>query len=217
MKELLRTTSDQTEIIHQLKSKIRSSKKICLWQLDDSGEKIHLNNLEFEFIYEEEGVFTLKTSNSFLRRLDCDKEVFILLDDHQYTFKTKISINQKLSATFDIPSEVQIEELRAYPRKSYKLSDKMYVEVVFAGKGRKRTFSLTCPLISISQGGACIVLNRETIKAIDVQAGLLIKYTSDFNKAAIRNARVLLKKTMNHDEYFALGIEFNNPLEKSPI
>lgn len=93
----------------------------------------------------------------------------------------------------------------------------MYVEVVFAGKDRKRTFSLTCPLISISQGGACIVLNRETIKVIDIQAGLLIKYTTDFNKAAIRNARILLKKTMSHDEYFALGIEFNIPLEKSPI
>jgi hypothetical protein len=217
MKEFLRTTNDQTEIIHRLKTKIRSSKKICLWQIDDSGEKIHQNNLEFEYIYEEEGVFTLKTSNSFLRRLESDKEVFILLDDQQYTFKTKISINQKLSATFDIPTEVQIEELRAYPRKSYKLSDKMYVEVVFAGKDRKRTFSLTCPLISISQGGACIVLNRETIKAIDIQAGLLIKYTSDFNKAAIRNARILLKKTMNHDEYFALGIEFSTPLEKSPV
>lgn len=113
MKELLRTTNDPTDIIHRLKNKIRSSKKICLWQVDDSGEKIHQNNLEFEYIYEEEGVFTLKTSNSFLRRLESDKEVFILLDDHQYTFKTNISINQKLSATFDIPNEVQIEELRA--------------------------------------------------------------------------------------------------------
>ena len=209
--------NDQQEIIDRLKTKIRTSKKIALWQLDDSGEKIHQNNLEFEFIYEEEDVFTLKVPNSFLRRLDCDREVFVILEDQHYTFKTKIAVNQKINATFEIPKEVQIEELRAYPRKSFKLTDKMYVEVVFAGKGRKRTFSLTCPLISISQGGACIVLNRETIKSIDVQAGLLIKYASDFNKAAVKNARVFLKKTMSHDEYFALGIEFKTPLEKSPI
>lgn len=220
MKELLRTSNNRDEIVRNLKIKLSSSKKITLWQKDELGNRSNFTDLLFDVFFESEGVFTLNAPSSFMRQLDLSKDIYLHLEDYDYSFKTKPAIDQKFNITFQIPRELNMKELRKYPRKYYELDDKMYVEVVFAGRDRnnvKELITLRCPLINISQGGACIVISKETIKKININAGLFVRYTARFNKAMIRNARLILKKNYACDECFAIGVEFDTPLAHSPI
>ena len=215
MKDLLRTSRNRAEIVANIRSKLCSSKKVTIWQKDELGNRKHFSQFEIDEIFEEEGVFTLSTLCIFVKEFDQKEDIFMLLENNDFTFKTKIAHDQKQMATFQIPKELNLKELRAYPRKYFKFEDKKHVEVVFVTKSKNnaaKPLSLSCPIINLSQGGACIVITRETIKNIDVEAGVLIKITTQFNKAIIRNARIFLRESLSHEDRFAIGLEFHQPL-----
>ena len=68
--------------------------------------------------------------------------------------------------------------------------------------------TLSCPLVNVSKGGACVVISKETISNIDFTTDIYVKFNTDFQSALIRNARVFIKKELNQDEFYALGVEF---------
>lgn len=203
-----RFSKNRAEIVKTLTSKLTAGCALTVWQKQDDGSRSFLEKMSFQALYPEEGVFTLKVKTEHTCHIDPTKEIYFLLEEHDFIFKTKMAIDQKEFMTFQIPREVRLKECRTCERKYFKLDDRKFVDVVFSLKNDKYEISLTCPLVNISARGACIIVSKETISNIDFSSDILLKLTSDFQKAVIRNARIFLKKNLNNDELYAIGVEF---------
>lgn len=203
-----RFSKQRPEIIKVLSTKLNGESLMTVWQKQDDGSRSFLDKMPFHELFPDEGVFTLKVTKEESEHIDPKKEIYFLLEEKDFIFKTKLAIDQKEFITFQIPKEVRLKELRAHERTYFSLDDRKLVEVVFSVKNADHEISLTCPLVNISIGGACIVVSKETISNIDFSADILLKLTNDFQSAVIRNARVFVKKNLNHDELYAIGVEF---------
>lgn len=204
-----RISKNRTEIIKCLSSKLSTESKITVWQKNDDGSRSFLEQIPFFALYPDEGVFTLNVPNKKVH-IDPVKEIYFLLEGNDFIFKTKIAIDQKEQLTFQIPREIRLKELRRQERTYFSLDERKFVDVVFSLKKNENEnqMSLTCPLVNISEGGACIVVSKEAISNIDFNCDILLKCTNEFQKAVIRNARLFIKKNLNNDELYAIGVQF---------
>jgi hypothetical protein len=201
-----RFSKGRAEIIKALSSKLNGESLLTVWQKNENGSRSFLERMPFHELFADEGVFTLKVTKEHIAHIDSTKDIYFLLEEHDFIFKTKMAIDQKSNVTFQIPREVRLKELRAHERQYFTLEERKFVDVIFAGK--ENEISLSCPLINISVGGACIVVSKETLSSIDFSATIQVKYLSEFQTAAIRNARVFIKRHLNQDELYAIGVQF---------
>ena len=203
-----RYSKQRPEIVKTLADKLTSGCLLTVWQKLPDGTRSFLQNMTFNALFPEEGVFTLRGQNNHGQKIDLNKEVYFLLEDHDFIFKTKMAVVQKGLTTLQIPREVRLREFRVHERKYFTLEEKKFVDVIFILKDSYTKMSITCPVVNISEGGACIVVSKETISNIDFSADLKLRFSSDFQIATIRNARIFLKKSLNTDDLYAIGVEF---------
>jgi hypothetical protein len=203
-----RFSKSRAEIIKALSVKLTSESMLLVWQKKPDGSRQIIEKMTFYALYADEGVFTLKMTRKECAKINPKKYVYFLLEGHDFVFKTKMAVDQKEYITLQIPHEVRLEELRVHPRTYFSPEEKKSVEVVFIVKNADTEISLTCPLVNLSDGGACIVISKETISNININADVILKFTADIKKAVIRNARVFAKKNLNTDELYAIGVQF---------
>ncbi len=202
-----RLSKNKTEIVKTLADNLTAGCSLTVWQKQSDGSRSFLQEMTFETLYADEGVFTLHENQKNFNSLDPKKEVYFLLAGHNCTFKTKMAIDQKEFLTLQIPRSVRLQELRVHERKYFQLEDKKLAEVIFVIKNSDNKISLTCPVLNFSESGVCIVVSKETISNIDFTADVLLKMSNNFQKAVILNARIFIKKNLNNDELYALGIK----------
>ncbi|MBC7537549.1 MAG: PilZ domain-containing protein [Bacteriovorax sp.] len=203
-----RFSKNRPEIVKTLADKLTGECSLTVWQKQDDGTRSLMEKMTFHALFADEGVFTLKVTKENSLRIDPKKDVYFLLEEHDFIFKTKLAVDQKEFMTLQIPREVRLQEFRIHERKYFNLEEKKFVEVVFSAKNTENEITLSCPLVNISEGGACIVVSKETISNIDFSADVLMKFTTDFQTAVIRNARLFIKKNLNNDELYAIGVQF---------
>lgn len=203
-----RITNDRNEIINSLTSKLSKNCSITVWQKQIKNERIVLGNMTFGNIYEKEGVFTLKADNPSLLAIDPEKDVYFLVDDHDYIFKTNLATLQKNTMTLEIPKEVQLKEFRCYEREVFNLKDQKSVDVIFSAKKDFKRIKLCCPIINISEAGACFLITKESMSIIDFTADILFKLYSNNETAIIRYVKIFTKKNLKSDENYAIGVKF---------
>ncbi|MGZ3809981.1 MAG: hypothetical protein ACXVCE_17995 [Bacteriovorax sp.] len=212
MKEYFRISKNRAEIIKTLGLKLTDECMLTVWQKKDDGTRSFLDRIPFCALFAKEGVFTLKVTKEKIGQINKEKEFYFLLEEHDFIFKTKMAIDQKDHVTFQVPREVRLKEFRVFERTFFTLEERKLVDVVFSVKNDMHEISLTCPLVNISKGGACILVSKETMGLIDFRSDVLLKLTNEFQTAVIRNARVFLKKNINQDELYAIGVQFQEPL-----
>ena len=203
-----RYSKQRPEIIKTLADKLTAECALTIWQKQADGTRNFVQTMTFHALFPEEGVFTLKANINDFKHIDPKKEIYFLLENHDFIFKTKIAVEQKGYMTLQIPREIRLKELRGKERIYFTLQEKKFAEVIFPLKNSSNEISLTCPLINISDGGVCIVVSKETISNIDLSADVRLKLTADFQRAIIINARIFLKKSLNSDDLYAIGVEF---------
>ncbi len=203
-----RFSKNRPEIVKTLASKLSADSTLSVWQKQDDGSRSFLEKMSFHTLYPDEGVFTLKITIEQAQHIDPKKDVYFLLEEHDFIFKTKLAVDQKEYLTLQIPKEVRLKELRTNERKCFMFEDKKSVEVVFALKNNDQEISLSCPLLNISEKGASIIVSKETLSNINFAENILFKLNTDFQPAVIRNARIFIKKNLNKDELYAIGIQF---------
>jgi hypothetical protein len=203
-----RFSKNRPEIVKTLAGKLTAECSLTVWQKLADGSRSMMEKMTFHALYADEGVFTLKVDKEHLGSIDPGKDIYFLLEDHDFIFKTKMAVDQKEFMTLQIPREVRLKELRVHERKYFAPEEKKFVEVVFSVKNADNEITLSCPLVNISEGGACIVVSKETISNIDFSADVLLKLSADFQSAIIRNARIFIKKNLNNDELYAIGVQF---------
>ncbi|MDO9182787.1 MAG: hypothetical protein Q7U04_10280 [Bacteriovorax sp.] len=205
-----RFSKNRPEIIKSLESKLTEGSQITVWQKNNDGSRCLLEKVLFHTLYVDEGVFTLKMAKKDFINFEPKKPIYFLFEDHEFVFKTSIAIDQKEFMTLQIPREVRLKEFRVHERKYYTMEDKKFIEVVFVGKNSGPGITLTCPLVNVSVGGACIVVSKETISNIDFTAILKLKFSTEYQNAIIRNARVYIKKNLFNDDLYAIGVQFDD-------
>jgi hypothetical protein len=203
-----RFSKNRPEIIKALAGKLTGECSLTVWQKQEDGTRSLMEKMTFHALYPEEGVFTLMVTKENSKHINPKKEVYFLLEEHDFIFKTKFAVDQKEFMTLQIPREVRLKEFRIHERKYFALEEKKFVEVVFSVKSADNEITLSCPLVNLSEGGACIVVSKETISNIDFSADVLMKFTTDFQSAVIKNARIFIKKNLNNDELYAIGVQF---------
>lgn len=202
-----RISKNKQEIVKALSNKLNVECSLTVWQKGSDGSRNFLKAITFNELFPEEGVFTLKIPSDTTLDINENKEIYFLLEGHDFVFKTKLAVDQKNLLTVQIPREVQLKESRVHERTYFNLEDRKFVELVYTDK-KYNQISIACPLVNVSDGGACIVISKETISNIDFKKDVLIKFNNSFQSASIRNARVFEKKDLNADELYALGVEF---------
>lgn len=203
-----RFSKNRPEIVKTLAERLTANCLLTVWQKHADGTRSFLEKMSFHELFPEEGVFTLTATEKNSVKFDPSKEVYFLLEEKDFVFKTKMAVDQKEFLTLQIPREVRLKEFRMHERTYFSLEDRKIVNVIFGAKNNSSEMTLSCPLVNISEGGACIVVTKETISNIDFSADILFQYTNDFQKAVIRNARLFLKRNLNNDELYSIGLQF---------
>jgi hypothetical protein len=206
--EYYRFSKNRAEIIKVLAQKLNGESMLTVWQKNEDESRIFLDKMPFHALFPEAGVFTLHLTLKEAEHIDPQKDVYFLLEEQDFIFKTKLAVEQKELITFQLPREVRLKESRAHERQYFSLDDRRYAEVIFVSKDDDNGISLNCPLVNISAGGACIIVSKETLSSINFNADISLKLTAQFQKAIIRNARVFIKKNLNQDELYAIGVQF---------
>lgn len=208
---IYRFSKDRAEIIKKLEEKFAQSNLLTIWQKNNDGSRKMIDKMHFHALIAEDGVFTIESGLDKISLFDKLKEVYFLLEEHDFVFKTKLAMDQKDLITFQIPKEIRLKELRVQDRIYYSLEDKKNVEVSFFLKKSNTQLKIACPMVNISVGGMCLVITKETLSVIDLSREVLV---SDFNGerlTVVKNARVYKNKSFNQDELYAIGVQFKQP------
>jgi hypothetical protein len=203
-----RLSKKREEIIKNLTNRLTDSSLITVWQKDEQNNRLLLEKVPFLALFPDEGTFTLKLTKKDYAHFDVAKDLYFLLDEQNFVFKTTFASVQKDFMTLQIPKEMRLKEFRAHPRTYFSIQDKKYVDVIFSGKDDFKEIVVSCPLHDISEGGACIIVSKETISNIDFSSDVLLKFATACQTAVIKNARLFIKKNLKNDEFYAIGVQF---------
>ncbi len=203
-----RFSKNRSEIIKVLSLKLNSESMLTVWQKNEDETRTFLDKMPFHALYPEAGVFTLNLTQKETEHIDPNKDIYFLLEEQDFIFKTKLAVEQKDHITFQLPREVRLKESRAHERQYFSLDDHRYAEVIFVAKDDDNGIAINCPLVNLSVGGACIIVSKETLSSINFNADIRLKLAAQFQTAIIRNARLYAKKNLNQDELYAIGVQF---------
>lgn len=203
-----RISKDRLELIKKLAEKFTQSNLLTIWQKNDDGSRKLIEKMHFNSLIAEDGVFTIKAGRDKISLFDRLKDVYFLLEEHDFVFKTKMALDQKEFITFQIPKEIRLKELRLQERTYFTMEDRKNMEVSFFLKKSETQLKLTCPMINISEGGMCLVISKETISAIDLARDISVNDGQGEKLTVVRNARVYKNRSINQDELYAIGVQF---------
>lgn len=216
-----RISKSREEIIKILQRKFEAENLMTIWQKDlNNDERMFKCDVKFSSIDPYNGTFSVAVDEVNRKNFNPTLETYFLLKVQDFVFKTKVAMaqsNDKHIINFQIPHDVRLKELRMHPRVYINGAEKRFVSVTFENKdGEKKPVDVACPIYNISKSGICIIVSRETLSAIKLNESIDIEGLSFFDslankmKAVVRNARVYGKKGIISDEYYALGLEFQN-------
>jgi hypothetical protein len=219
--EEFRVSKSRDEIVKIIKQKFESENLMTIWQKDHkTGERVFKCEVQFHSLNHLDGHFSVVIGEESKKNFRHDLETYFLLKFQDFVFKTKLATTQPKngnSINFQIPYDVKLKELRIHPRVYLKTETKRYVSVTFASREQgPKSFSVTCPIYSISKTGICIIISKETLSSIKLNQEIELEGLSFFDsltnekKAIVRNARVYSKKDLSSDEFYALGLEFQS-------
>lgn len=216
-----RISKSREEIIKVLQKKFEAENLMTIWQKDlNNDERMFKCDVKFSSIDPYNGTFSVAVDDINRKNFNSTLETYFLLKVQDFVFKTKVAMSQssdKQIINFQIPHDVRLKELRMHPRVYINGEEKRFVSVTFENKdGEKKPVGVACPIFNISKSGICIIVSKETLSAIKLNESIDVEGLSFFDslankmKAVVRNARVYGKKGIISDEYYALGLEFQN-------
>jgi hypothetical protein len=100
-----RFSTKRPEIIKTLSSKLTNECTLTVWQKLADGTRSFIEKMTFHALHPSEGVFTLKGISKDIKHIDPSKEIYFLLEGHDFIFKTKMAVEQKEFMTLQIPRE----------------------------------------------------------------------------------------------------------------
>jgi hypothetical protein len=216
-----RISKSRDEIVKVLQKKFEAENSLTLWQKDSkTGERRFKCEVKFSDLNISEGFFSVKINNQDLEFFNPQVETYFLLTVQDFVFKTKISnVKSEFLNTlnFQIPYDVCLKEMRAHPRTYINQDEKRLVSAkFFSNNKKKKEINVACPIYNISMSGICIIISKETLSSIKLNEEIHLEGLSFFDslqnakKAIVRNARLYCQKGLTTDEFYAIGLEFQN-------
>lgn len=214
-----RISKNRDEIVKLVQKKFEAETTMTIWQKDPLTQtRTFKCEVKFTSIDIHEGIFSIAINDKDKLSFDNQLETYFLLKIQDFVFKTKSSIvdsGKHETLTFKIPHDVRLKELRMHPRVYLDQNEKNLVTVTFNSKNTKRPkLCMACPIYNISKSGICIIVSRETLSSVNLNETIELEGLSFFNslcnemQAIVKNARVYIKKGYATDDYYALGLEF---------
>ncbi|MEA9355416.1 hypothetical protein SHI21_04365 [Bacteriovorax sp. PP10] len=214
-----RISKSREEIVKLVQKKFEAETTMTIWQKDPkTQERSFKCEVKFASIDIFEGVFSIAINDIDKAHFNTHLETYFLLQVQDFVFKTRTSIvhaGKNGSLTFQIPHDVRLKELRIHPRVYIDQEEKRFVAAKFNSKDNDEAqVNVACPIYNISKSGICIIVSKETLSSVKLNEAIALEGLSFFEslgnemKAVIKNARVHTKRGYGKDEYYALGLEF---------
>jgi hypothetical protein len=209
-----RTSKNKEEIQKYFSQRLTEKALLSTWQKLPNGERLFIPKLKLIDFFPQYGYFVIEGEVDDLKKIKSDSTSYFLFDDQDCVFKSKLEGSGKNSLSFKVPLEVKAVEKRFFERNQYLLSDKKFTDVVFHLKFSGERINLSSPVINLSRGGTSLLVTKEVFNIIDLTKVVQIRYKAKLKDAAVRNFRIYEKKSMSHDEYFAIGFQYLESLEE---
>jgi hypothetical protein len=180
-----------------------SQKSFVIWQWVQSGEfsfKASGKMLEIA----ADGGLELSVLSVEMGTLSMD-ETFFATDDNSTIFKSStLKLRGKIIS--QKPSSARYRDRRKHARIVFKGNKLKDVEVRFGDE------IIKSKLVDISEGGACFLVSKSTLKHIEINSTILLKSLTSFkidsSRAKVVNARNYNSPTLKHEEFYAIGVVF---------
>lgn len=216
-----RVSKSRDEIVKLVKKKFEAENSMTIWQKDPvTGQRLFKCDVKFYSLDQHEGTFAIAIDEEQRLSFNPSLDTYFLLEIQDFVFKTKVSLTQPISKSiinFQIPHDVRLKELRVHPRVYINSEEKRFISASFVSKkGASSSLAVACPVYNISKSGICIIVSKETLSSIKLNGSIELEGLGFFDslanemKAIVRNARVYTQKGYSTDEYYALGLEFQN-------
>ena len=144
-----RNSKSRDEIVKKLQEKLSTECSFSLWQKDETGKRKFVEKIRFHTLFAGDGVFTVFADQKEMAVFDRERDIYFILEGHDFVFKTKVALEQKSFFTFQIPKEIQLKEHRGEPRVYFSPNERKTVEVSFFLKEIDQQHSIQCPLLNI--------------------------------------------------------------------
>ena len=214
-----RISKSREEIVKLVQKKFEAEATMTIWQKNPvSDTRDFICDVKFASINTYEGIFSITIEESHKKKFNLQLETYFLLQVQDFIFKTKsstIHAAKNGTLTFQIPQDVRLKELRLHPRVYIDQNDKRFVSARFNSKDPKHNFiTIACPIYNISKSGICIIVSKETLSSVKLNKNIKLEGLSFFDslgnekEAIVKNARVYGKKGYATDDFYALGLEF---------
>ena len=214
-----RISKSREEIVKLVQKKFETEATMTIWQKNPvTANRDFICEVKFSSINTYEGIFSITIEESQKTNFNLQLETYFLLQVQDFIFKTKSSNihTAKIGTlTFQIPHDVRLKELRLHPRIYIDQNEKRFVSAKFNSKDPKHHFiTIACPIYNISKSGICIIVSKETLSSVKLNKNIMLEGLSFFDslgnemEAIVRNARVYVKKGYITDDFYALGLEF---------
>lgn len=214
-----RISKNRDEIVKLVQKKFESETVMTIWQKDPITENRTFKcDVKFASINTHEGIFSIAISDADKLHFNMHLQTYFLLKIQDFVFKTKSSIIHAAkngTLTFQIPQDVRLKELRFHPRIYLSQDEKRLVGAKFYSKNSKQPhLNVACPIYNISKIGICIIVSKETLSSVKLNEPIELVGLSFFPPlknemvAIVKSARVYTKMGYAMDDYYALGLEF---------
>ena len=214
-----RISKSREEIVKLVQKKFEAEATMTIWQKNPITDVREFKcDVKFSSINTYEGIFSINIDESHKTHFNLQLETYFLLQVQDFIFKTKSSTvhaAQNGTLTFQIPQDVRLKEFRLHPRIYLDQNDKRFVSARFNSKDPKHKFiTIACPIYNISKSGICIIVSKETLSSVRLNENIMLEGLSFFDslgnekEATVKNARVYGKKGYATDDFYALGLEF---------
>jgi hypothetical protein len=208
-----RNTKNKEEIIKYFLKRHKEQARLSTWQRMSDSERLLVPGLHLIDVFPDYGYFVVDNSHKDLKKINSALTSYFLFDDHDCAFKSKLEGSGRSTLSFRIPTEIQTIEKRNFERTQYTLQDKKFTDISLSQKLGNERLNLSSPVLNISRGGACVLITKEVMGIADLTKLVRIRYKSQLKDCAVRNFRIYEKKSITHDEYYAIGLQFLDVLE----
>ena len=208
---MLNQTTEPQEIFSVLKGVLRLEDAFTMWQRDSNHDllvEVSATIISME-LKENKAIFKLSEQ----AQIDSNFPLYFAVKNRQIVFKLEsVSVKEGIIEC-TLPESLKYRERRKHKRTKIRRNVIKEMELIFSVKDVGNQEKIISRLVDFSEGGACFVFSKETLKRIDLTKLIMIRSLAsdiDLNadKALVVNTRRFKGMTIGHEELYSVGIMF---------
>jgi hypothetical protein len=160
-----RKSQSRDEIISILTNILEKKKKFVIWQ--NQNDTRVLNQATIKSINLDNNSFVLEPAEAKTTKFKNRDKIYLKSEEKNLLFKENLSFASDKLMILPLPKEFYVEELRKFPRKTFRVSDEVPFVFMVKNKFSHILETMECTLLDYSEKGLAFHVDSTQVTAFD--------------------------------------------------